>query len=91
MAWESPYRLSPAASPSQPPRPARATITILSRCERPTTCSNPVSPGMPAQPWIMRLPGCASCHASIAASHSSPPRAVSEAGKSPSSSLLMCS
>jgi hypothetical protein len=44
-----------------------------------------------AQPCIMRVPGCASCHASIAVSHSSPPRAVSEAGKSPSSSLLMCS
>ena len=52
---------------------------------------SPVSPGVPAHPWIMRVPGCASCHASIAASHSSPLREVSEAGKSPSSSLLMCS
>ena len=40
-----------------------------------------------AHAWIMRVPGCASCHASIAVSHSSPPRAVSEAGKSPSSSF----
>ena len=81
----APYPAAPRPAPTRrearaPPRPARATITILSRCEPPTTCSNPVSPGMPAQPWIMRLPGCVSCHASIAASHSSPPRAVSEAG-----------
>ena len=29
---------------------------------------------VPAHPWMMRLPWCAPCHASIAVSHSSPLR-----------------
>jgi hypothetical protein len=61
----------------EPPR-ARPSTTlqrpaIAGAAERSATA-------VAAHSWIMRVPGCASCHASIAASHSSPPRAVSEAG-----------
>ena len=56
-----------------------------------TTATSRSATAAAAHSWIMRLSGCDSCHASIAASHSSPLREVSEAGKSPSSSLLMCS
>ena len=56
-----------------------------------TTATSRSATAVAAHSWIMRLSGCDSCHASIAASHSSPLREVSEAGKSPSSSLLMCS
>ena len=59
---------------------ARPSTTLRPPAIEGATATSRSATAVAAHPWIMRVPGCASCHASIAASHSSPPRAVSEAG-----------